>query len=79
MFFKNKEQIYIPHVSRLERREIERLFNRLFKTDDGQKALSYLQYITFHRVLSPTATQEQLRHQEGERALMSKILKLVNS
>ncbi len=79
MFFKNKEETYIPHVSRLERKEIERLFARLFKTDEGQKALSYLQYITFHRALNATATQEQLRHQEGERALMSKILKLVNS
>lgn len=79
MFFRNKEETYIPHVSRLERKEIERLFTRLFKTDDGQKALSYLQYITFYRALNSTATQEQLRHQEGERALVSKILKLVNS
>lgn len=79
MFFKNKENVYVPHVSKLERKEIERIFSRLFKTEEGQKVLAYLQYITFHRVFSATATEEQLRHHEGERALISKILKLVNA
>ena len=79
MFFKNKENIYIPHISKLERKEIERLFTRVFKTEEGQKVLAYLQYITFHRVLTSNADEAQLRHQEGERALVSKILKLINS
>lgn len=79
MFFKNKEDIYIPQVSKLERKEIERLFTRVFKTEEGQKVLAYLQFITFHRALTFNADESQLRHQEGERALVSKILKLINS
>ncbi len=77
MFYK-KYFDYIPYVSRAEKKDIERLFKRVFRSDDGQKALTYLQYITFHRTLNATSTEEQLRHQEGERSLVRKIMQLAD-
>lgn len=63
---------------RVEQREIEKAFARLFATDDGQKVLSHLQVITFHRALGPTSPEEQLRYLEGQRSLVATILRLID-
>lgn len=68
----------MPYVSKTDKKEIDRVFQRLFRTEDGQKAVAYLQYITFHRSLSASSTEEQLRHHEGERSLVGKIIRLAN-
>lgn len=70
--------VYANHVSRLEQKEIERLFIRTFSSEDGQKALAYLQLVTFQRALAVTATNEQLRYMEGQRALISMILRFMD-
>ena len=75
--FKNNVK-YIAHVSRLETKDIERIFAQLFSTEEGKKALAYLQYITFNRALGVTASDDQLRYAEGERSLVSKILRLID-
>jgi hypothetical protein len=63
---------------RLEQRDIERTFARLFSTEDGKKILSYLQVITFHRTLGPGSPDEQLRYMEGQRSMVATILRLID-
>lgn len=69
---------YSSAVSKLEQREIEKIFARLFSTDDGKKALAYLQVITFQRALNGSASDEQLRYTEGQRSLVATILRLID-
>lgn len=77
MFSWKNNDFYRPYISRLEQREIERLFARLFSTEDGKTVMSYLQHITFERVLGANTTDEQLRYAEGQRALLSNISRLI--
>lgn len=65
-------------VSRLEEKEIERCFTRLFATEDGRKVLAWLQVMTFHRAGNATTSDEQLRHMEGQRSLMAAILRMID-
>ena len=67
-----------PDPSKAELREIEKSFARLFASDDGQKVLSHLQVITFHRALGPSVSDEQLRYVEGQRAMVATILRLID-
>ena len=69
---------YQMATARSEQKEIERLFARLFSTDDGKKALAYLQVITFQRAQGASAPDEQLRYMEGQRSLMASILRLID-
>lgn len=57
---------------------IERAFARLFATQDGKRVLSYLCGITFMRACGPDAGENILRHNEGQRALMTQILRLID-
>lgn len=66
------------HVSRLEEKEIERCFTRLFSSEDGRKVLAWLQVMTFHRAGNATTSDEQLRHMEGQRSLMAAILRMID-
>lgn len=66
------------HISRLEQKEIERSFARVFSTDEGQKVLAWLQVMTFHRVAGANTPDEQLRYMEGQRSLMASILRMID-
>jgi hypothetical protein len=66
------------HVSKLEQRDIERCFARLFSTEDGKKVLAWLQVITFQRAQGINSTDDQLRYAEGQRSLMASILRLID-
>lgn len=61
-----------------DQRDIERTFARLFSTEDGRKVLGHLQVMSFHRTLSPASSDEQLRHAEGQRAMVASILRLID-
>jgi hypothetical protein len=61
-----------------DQKDMERLFVRLFSSDDGKKGLAYLQYLTFQRVLSADVSGEHLRYMEGQRALVASILRLID-
>lgn len=67
-----------PDPAKMEMREVERCFARLFSSEDGKKVLAYLQVITFHRALGPASPDEQLRYAEGQRSLVATILRLVD-
>ena len=71
--------VYSPsEPSKMEMRDIEKSFARLFTTDDGQKVLSHLQVMTFQRALGPSAADDQLRYLEGQRAMIATILRLID-
>ncbi len=69
---------HLPDPLRIEQKEIERVFARLFASEDGKKVLAWLQMLTFQRALGPSAPDAQLRYQEGQRALMATILRLID-
>lgn len=63
---------------KFDQRDMERTFARVFSSDDGRKVLAHLQVMGFHRTLSPVSSDEQLRHAEGQRAMVANILRLVD-
>ncbi len=69
---------YMSTGSKTEQREIERIFARLFSSEDGKRALAYLQLMTFNRAGSGNSSDMQLRHMEGQRSLMASILRLID-
>lgn len=81
MSFLNKIQnrfALMKFISNSDQKNIDRLFTRIFQSEDGQKALAYLHYITTDRSISVQATEEQLRHLAGQRALVQTIQKLAD-
>lgn len=69
---------YSSQISRLEIREIERSFARVFTTEDGRKVLAWLQVMTFQRAGTSNTSAEQLRFMEGQRNLMASILRMID-
>ena len=73
-----RQMIYAARIGKLEQKEVERAFARLFTSDDGQKVLAWLQTMTFNRAQGSNTTEEQLRHVEGQRAMVATILRLID-
>ncbi len=67
-----------PDLSKLEQRAVEKTFARCFSTEDGRTVLAWLQTMTFHRALGSGVPEEQLRHMEGQRAMVATILRLID-
>ncbi len=65
--------------SRLEKREIEKSYARLFGTEDGKRVLAHLQTVAFMRAYSAESSDEQIRYAEGQRALVANMLRLINA
>jgi hypothetical protein len=80
--FSNPLKKEIPLIDfspiKLEQREVEKAFARLFSSDDGRKVLAHLQVMTFHRTLGPESSDAQLRYAEGQRSLIANILRLID-
>lgn len=72
-----RDAVYTKFVSCSDQKDVERLFARLFSTEDGLKVLAYLQYTTFQKAFGMNTSCEQLRYMEGQRALLGNILRLV--
>lgn len=71
--------VYGPGApKKMEQRDIEKCFARLFSSDDGQKVLAHLQVLTFQRAFGPETGEGQLRYVEGQRALVATILRLID-
>lgn len=70
--------MYSTQASCIEQKDMERVFARLFSTENGQKVLAYLQVVTFQRALGATAPDEHLRYMEGQRAMVATILRLID-
>lgn len=56
--------------------DLARLFARLFRGEDGARALAHLKAITLERHLGPEVSIARLRHLEGQRHLVNHILSL---
>ncbi len=69
---------YTTHVSKYEQRDVERIFARLFSSDDGRRALAWLQVMTFHRAAGIETSDNHLRYMEGQRALVASILRMID-
>ena len=69
---------YTSRIARLEQKDIERSFARLFSSEEGKKVLAYMQVMTFQRTGSANTTDEQLRYMEGQRSLMAAILRMID-
>ena len=79
MFNKNKGVVYeMPSPPKVEMREIEKSFARVFASEDGKRVLSYLQAVTFCRALGAESSDQSLRYAEGQRALVAAILRMID-
>lgn len=76
---RNKPVFELPDISRIEKRDIEKAYARLFASDDGKQVLSHLQAMAFMRAYSAESTDEQIRYAEGQRALVANIMRLINA
>jgi len=72
------DMAYTNHIARLEQRDIERCFARLFSSEDGQKVLAWLQVMTFQKAQGPNTPEDHLRYTEGQRGLVAQILRLID-
>lgn len=54
-----------------QERTLNDLAARLFKTEDGQKFITYLRNLTINRVTGPEVPDHQLRHLEGQRFIVA--------
>lgn len=76
--FEAENLFFKMDASKVEQREMEKIFARMFSSDEGKKALAYLQMITFCRALGPNSSDTELRHLEGQRAMVATILRLID-
>lgn len=60
----------------MDEREIRQTFAKCFSSREGKIVLSFLQRITLERYLGPECSNEQLRHLEGQRHIVSYIKSL---
>ncbi len=67
----------LSHVSKVDLRDIERSFARLFASEEGKRCLAHLQLTTFHRALPADVPDAELRYAEGQRALVATIVRLI--
>lgn len=59
--------------------EIREAFVKCFANREGAIVLSYLKRLTLKRYLGPDCTTDELRHLEGQRHLVSRILTLASA
>lgn len=67
----------MPAPLRMDIREFEKAYARLFATPDGRKVLAHLNATTFMRAAGADAPDNVLRHLEGQRALLASILRMI--
>lgn len=63
-------------TKKMSDKEIKQAFAKCFSGREGKIALSFLKRITLERYLGPDCTNDELRHLEGQRHLVSYIISL---
>lgn len=58
--------------------DIAKSYARIFSTDDGHKVLAHLQSTTLYRTCPPEAPESQIRHLDGQRFVVGKILRMIS-
>ena len=51
----------------------------MFATEDGAVVLDHLKAMAFLRCYGADATEAQIRHAEGQRALVAQVLRLIQA
>ena len=69
--------MFDPAPPRPQAPPIATAFARCFAGPDGARALAHLRALTIERRLPPTVSEAELRHLEGQRALVAHIIALV--
>ena len=75
----NRPVFEMPELPRSEKQQVEKIYARLFSTEDGQQVLAHLQSIAFLRAYGAESSDAQIRYAEGQRALVATIMRLVNA
>jgi len=57
--------------------DLARAFTRCFGSTDGRRVIDHLRHTTLDRVLGPAASDSLLRHMEGQRQLVARMLALI--
>lgn len=74
----NEVRAQFPYrLNRKEGQDIERACARLFATEDGKNVLGWLQLQAFDRHYPADTPQEVLRFQDGQRALVALLLRMI--
>lgn len=77
--YKSQDTHYVYNALETVRNQkaVERSFARLFGTEDGVRVLAHLQVMTFYKAHSAEVSEAELRHAEGQRALVAQMLRLI--
>lgn len=67
----------VPDMAMIDRTAIARAYARLFGTTDGQVVISHLQSQTLLRAHGPDTPDNHIRYAEGQRALVTLILRQI--
>lgn len=69
--------IRLPWFRRLREDDPAALFARVFRGEDGEKALEYLWGLTLDQATGPNTPDAHLRHLEGQRFVVKQITSLI--
>ena len=70
--------LFLNGVPRRKYPQIERVYARLFLSDDGKKVLAHMQAQCYERSLGMESSDQALRFQEGQRSFVAMIFRMVD-
>ena len=66
-----------PHTGFSSDADLAGAFARCFRSPDGRRVIDHLRHTTLDRALGPAASDSLLRHLEGQRQLVARMLALI--
>ena len=76
--FDRRADILPPLPGARDFSDIAKSYARLFASEDGRRVLDHLQLTTLHRAYGPDGSDGHIRHLEGQRYLLSQILRFID-
>lgn len=70
--------LFLNGTPRRKHPHIEKLYARLFLSDDGKKVLAHMQAHCYERSLGMEASDQALRFQEGQRSFVAMVFRMVD-
>lgn len=75
--YAGRADILPPQPAIKDAGDVAKSYARIFSTEDGRRVLDHLQISTFHRATGPDTSDAHIRHLEGQRYLLSQILRFI--
>ena len=75
--FNDVKEQFPYRLSKREQQDIDRCCARLFTTEDGKIVLGWLQSLAFDRHFSADTPGEQLKFQDGQRAIIAHLMRCI--